>query len=99
MDINNKDLTEYLTTSLLIDSTSLGSLGVSGDIWDKYLPFSSEKKELVKGDYLFHVGEVLQGVFFVKKGKIRGNLLGDDGSIKTLSITSEGCVLENNLFS
>ncbi len=92
MKIENKELTEYLTTSLLFDSTTLGSVGLNNTIWEKYLPFSCEKKDLAKGEYLLHVGEVLQGVYFVKKGKIRSNLLGEDGSIKILSITHEGCI-------
>lgn len=92
MDTKNKQLTEFLTTSLLINTTTLESVGLSTAIWEKYLPFSSEKKDLQKGDYLLHVGEVLAGLYFVKKGKIRSNLLGMDGSLKVISMTCEGCI-------
>ncbi|MGI6225499.1 MAG: Crp/Fnr family transcriptional regulator [Peptococcales bacterium] len=97
MNTKNKKFTEFLTTSLLIDTTTLGSVGANTAIWEKYFPFSSEQRELKKGDYLLHIGEILQGVYFVKKGKIRSNLLGPDGAVKIFAITCEGCVFGEQL--
>jgi len=92
MDTKTKELVEYITTSIIFDKTTLESEGMSSAIWDKYLSFCTAKKFRKSGDCLLDVGENLNGVYFIKKGKIKSNFLGKDGIIKTFSITGADCI-------
>jgi len=91
MDTKTKELVEHITTSIIFDKTTLESEGMSSSIWEKYLPLCTAKKFRKSGEYLLNVGENLNGLYFIKKGKIVANILGKDGIIKTLNYTYEGC--------
>ncbi|MFZ5943510.1 MAG: Crp/Fnr family transcriptional regulator [Bacillota bacterium] len=86
-----KELIEHITTSIIFDQTTLESEGLSSEIWDKYLSLCTCKKLRKTGDYLMRIGDNLNGFYFIKKGKIKGNLLGKEGIVKTFSIVGAGC--------
>lgn len=90
MDSTAKKFAEYITTSIYFDKTTLKSEGLSSDIWDKYLPLGTCKKKKA-GDFLIRTGDNPKGLYFVKRGKVKSNILGKDGMLKTIQIVSEGC--------
>lgn len=91
MDDKTKELIEYITTSIIFDKTTLESEGLSSEIWYKYLPLCTCKKERKRGEYLLQIGDNPNGCYFIAKGRIKSNMLGKDGVIKTFSIIGEGC--------
>lgn len=91
MSYKSEELVEYITTSIFFDKTTLESEQLSSEIWEKYLGLSNGKKIRKSGDYLLRIGDNLNGCYFIKKGRIKDNLLGKDGNTKTFSITGEGC--------
>lgn len=95
--MHDDELIEHVTKSMVFDKTLLEEKGMAADIWEKYLPRSTSKQMKKKGEYLFHVGDRLGGLYFIKKGKVKGRFLGKDGSLKTIAVLSEGCVLGEQL--
>lgn len=91
MCATKNELIEHITTSILFDETVLDSEGLSSRIWDKYLPLG-HKSTLEKGDYLLRIGDCLDGIYFIKKGKIESIFLGKDGNVKLFQVTGEGCL-------
>ncbi|KJS22008.1 MAG: hypothetical protein VR72_07930 [Clostridiaceae bacterium BRH_c20a] len=92
MDAKTKELVEHITTSIMFDKNTLDGEGMSPAIWNKYLCLSNGKKVRKKGDYLLEIGENINGVYFVKKGRIVSNILGKEGIIKTVGIVDESCL-------
>lgn len=96
MDNNIKELIEYITTSIIFDETILGSEGLSSNIWNKYLSLG-HKSIVMKGSYLLRIGDRLDGIYLIKKGKIESIFLGKDGVVKLFQITGEGCLYGEQL--
>lgn len=91
MCATRNELIEHITTSIVFDETVLNSEGLSSSIWDKYLTLGY-KSTLEKGDYLIRIGDCLDGVYLIKKGKVESILLGKDGIVKLFQVTGEGCL-------
>jgi len=91
-DAKVKELVEHITTSIKFDKTTQEGEGMSAAIWEKYLSLSTGKKIRKNGDYLLEIGENINGVYFVKKGRIISNILGKEGIIKTVGIVDESCL-------
>jgi len=92
MDSKIKELVEHITTSIIFDKITLESEGLTSRIWDRYLYLSNCKRLRKNGDYLIRIGDNPEGLYFIKKGKVKGNLLGKDGNVKTFQIVGEGCL-------
>ncbi|KLU63184.1 cyclic AMP receptor-like protein [Peptococcaceae bacterium CEB3] len=92
MCINKKELNEHITTSMMIDETTLAAEGLTPKIWDKYLTQSSGKKLKKSGESIIRIGENLNGCYFVKKGRIKTVFIGKDGTAKVISINGEGAI-------
>ena len=86
MDSKIKELIEHITISPVFDKTVLESESLSSNIWDKYLSLGC-KSVKKKGTYLLRIGECLNGLYFINKGKIESNFLGRDGITKTFYLT------------
>lgn len=85
-----KELVEHITTSIVFEKSILESEGLSPEIWDKYFSQGTSKTRK-SGDYVFSIGDNISGIYFIKRGKIKGNFLGRDGNLKTFVIVGEGC--------
>lgn len=84
----SKELVEFITQSIYFGDATQKSEGMLSDIWDKYLHLGS-KIFKQSGEYIIGIGDNKQGLYFIKKGKVRLNLLGKDGVVKVISIKSE----------
>lgn len=91
MDIKTKELIEHITTSIIFDQTTLKAAGLSSEIWEKYLGSCTSKLTRKAGDFVLRIGDNLNGCLYIAQGKIKGNLLGKEGLVKTFQIAGEGC--------
>jgi len=91
MEDRSKELIEFITQSIYFGDTTLQSEGMSAEIWDKYLNLGCK---ILKnsGEYFMKIGDNIHGIYFIKKGKLKSNLLSKDGTVKTLSIKSENTI-------
>lgn len=91
MEDRSEELVEFITQSIYFGDTTLQSEGMSAVIWDKYLYLGSKSLKN-SGDYIMKIGDNINGLYFIKKGKVKSNLLSKDGTVKTLSIKSENTI-------
>ncbi len=88
MDNKKNELDEFVTQSIYFGEITQKSEAMDSQVWDRYLNEGSRK--LVKrGDYILRIEDNAQGLFFIKKGRVKGNLLTKDGSVKTIYIKEE----------
>ena len=81
-------LIKFVTQSIYFGESTQKSEAMDSQIWDKYLKLAS-KIYAKRGDYIIEIGDNPQGLFFIKRGKVKANLLNKDGVIKTLYIREE----------
>src|SRR5690554_6196579 len=91
MTSENQELIEQITKSIIFEKDILEAEGIPLDIMDKYL-LHGYKKIKKSGEYIHEVGKNTNGLYYIKKGKIRCNFIGKDGNMKTFSIIGEGCL-------
>lgn len=91
MNVNNKELFENITKFIIFEKDILETEGLSFNSMEKYLSHST-KITKNKGEYLNEIGDNINGLYYIKKGRLRCDFLGKDGNIKTLSIVGEGCL-------
>ncbi len=91
MNVSNKELFENITKFFLFEKDILETEGLSIESMEKYLSHSTQIIKN-KGEYLNEIGENINGLYYVKKGRLRCDFLGKDGNTKTLSIIGEKCL-------
>ncbi|MEL7564702.1 MAG: Crp/Fnr family transcriptional regulator [Dehalobacterium sp.] len=91
MEDRSKELVEFITQSIYFGDTTLQSEGMSAEVWEKYL-YLGCKEYRNSGDYIMRIGDNVHGLYFIKKGKVKSNLLSKDGTEKILSIKSENTI-------
>lgn len=88
MEYKTKELIEFITQSVYFGEATLESEGMSLEIWDKYLHLGA-KMFRKPGEYIIRIGENPGGLYFIKKGRVKTNLLSKDGMVKTIGIRND----------
>src|SRR5690554_2140178 len=86
-----KELFEHMTTSIIFEKDTLEAEGINPDILEVYLDLA-KKKTLKKGEYVQEISSNIEGLCFIKKGRLKSSFIGKDGTTKTFSIIGKGCL-------